>query len=86
MILCGSRASSSNPSKKLLAKRSALILTLVFAAVFAWRASLIVGVDEKAYLFTLLCIMAAGSLVTFLALVLLMTQAEAGKDAPHKKQ
>lgn len=42
----------------------ALLMLVVFIGVFSWRASLVYGVAEKAYLFNLLVVMALGSAAT----------------------
>jgi hypothetical protein len=46
-----------------------LIMPLVFGGVFAWRASRNASKPEKFYLFVLLVIMAAASLLAFVMLL-----------------
>jgi hypothetical protein len=70
MALCAylSRVSASTRSRK-IGIHLGLLLPLLLAGVFAWRAHLAWTSPDKAYVANLLASMAAGSLVTLVALL-----------------
>eukprot|EP00052_Salpingoeca_macrocollata_P026372 m.244751 g.244751 ORF g.244751 m.244751 type:complete len:165 (+) comp22564_c3_seq2:683-1177(+) len=45
------------------------LVCIIYSGVFVWRASKILGVEEKVYLFLLLCLMVLGSVVTLVRLL-----------------
>lgn len=67
--LCAAAARMRSNKAKAIGVHVALLMLVAFAGVFAWRASLVYGVEEKAYLFRLLVVMAAGSAATLGLLV-----------------